>query len=213
VTCAIALLLERDPTLSQLEIRALLQSGARRLEGVTFAEEQVGAGALDLEGILLAQLAGDAPSDRVPSERTFIALSSSYARPDGSLPVEGLLELRDAEGNVVDGFDPSRLGLKHEPAELTEPLRRIAPGLFSFALVAPAGTGGSEIELELLFDGAPVVSRRIPVAVDRHVAEQGLAARGGCAFARSHGGTSGGFLALLVVGALRSARSRYRRTR
>jgi hypothetical protein len=213
VSGAIALLLERDPTLNQLEIRALLQSGARRLEGVTFAEEQVGAGALDLEGILLAQLAGDAPSDRVPSERTFIALSSSYARPDGSFPVEGLLELRDAEDDVVDGFEPSRLGLKHEPAELAEPLRRIAPGLYSFALAAPEGTGGSEIELAVLFDGAVVASRRIPIAVDRHVAAEGLAARGGCSFARPQGGVSGVLLALLVAGALRGARSRYRRTR
>jgi subtilisin family serine protease len=213
VAGAIALLLERDPTLDQHEIRALLQSGARRLEGVTFAEEQVGAGALDLEGILLAQLSGETPSERVPSDRSFIAVSSSYARPDGSFPIEGLVELRDEEGGVVDGFDPSRLRLRCQPAELVGPLRRIAPGLYSFTLVAPSGTGGDEIALEVLFDDAVVVSRRIPIAVDRHVAADGLAARGGCAFAPAHGGASGAFLGLLLAAALRRMRSSYKRTR
>jgi MYXO-CTERM domain-containing protein len=211
VSGAVALLLERDPTLNQLEIRALLQSGVRRLEGVTFAEEQVGAGALDLEGILLAQLAGENPSDRVPSDRSYVALSSSYARPDGSTPIQGLAELRDADGAVVDGFEPSRLRLKHAPAELEAALRRVAPGLYSFALVAPAGSGGDEIELELLYDDAVIVSRRVPIAVDRHVATEGLAARGGCAVTPARGKAGGALLGLLLATALR--RRRYRRTR
>jgi subtilisin family serine protease len=213
VSGAIALLLERDPTLDQLEIRALLQSGVRRLDGITFAEEQVGAGALDLEGILLAQIAGENPSDRVPSGRSYISLSSSYARPDGSTQVQGLAELRDVDGAVVDGFEPSRLGLRHAPAELDSPLRRIAPGLYSFALIAPAGSGGADIELELLYDDAVIVSRRVPIAVDRHVATEGLAARGGCAFARVSGGASAALLGLLFALALGRARLRYRRTK
>lgn len=212
VAGAIALLLERDPTLHQHAIRALLQAGARRLEGVTFAEEQEGAGALDLEGILLAQLAGDMPSERVPGAPTHLALSSSYASPDGRFPLRGLVELRDENGAVVDGFDPSRLALVHEPAELIEPLQRVAPGLYSFALVAPPGTGGGEIALELYFDEVRVAARRVPIAVDRHVASSGLAARGGCGVARRSDTTSGALFALCLALA---ARRRYgsKRTR
>ncbi|HEY3493030.1 MAG TPA: S8 family serine peptidase, partial [Polyangiaceae bacterium] len=52
VTGAIALLFGRDPELDQLELRSLLQAGARPLEGAVFDEQQVGAGGLDLERTL-----------------------------------------------------------------------------------------------------------------------------------------------------------------
>ena len=114
---------------------------------------------------------------------------------------------------MVDGFEPARLRLGLAPAELAQPLQRIAPGLHSFALVAPPGSGGTDVELEVLFDGAVIVSKRLSIAVDRHVATDGVAARGGCTFARGSVGAGSAWLAaLLAIGALR-AQKRYRRTR
>jgi subtilisin family serine protease len=52
VAGAIALLLERDPTLDQPELRTLLQAGSRRPSGVVLVEQQVGPGSLDLIGSL-----------------------------------------------------------------------------------------------------------------------------------------------------------------
>ncbi|RYE90063.1 MAG: serine protease, partial [Myxococcales bacterium] len=52
VTGAVALLLEQKPTLTQPEIVALLQAGARRFEGLVPVESQGGPGALDVDASL-----------------------------------------------------------------------------------------------------------------------------------------------------------------
>ena len=105
VAGAIALLFERDPTLTSDAVRALLQAGARPLQGIVFDERQIGPGALDLEGALRVATAGDSPALRVPGAQSWLALSESYAHPDPSWPFIGYVELRDDDGNIADGFD------------------------------------------------------------------------------------------------------------
>jgi len=185
VSGAIALLFERDPTLTQDGARALIQAGARPLQGVVLDERQVGPGALDLQGALSAATAGDSPALRVPGAKSWLVLSQSYAHPDPTWPVTGYVELRDDAGDLADGFDPSRLQLSAEPAVIIEPLTRVAAGLERFALAAPAGSGGRTLDIRISFDGQPFLARSLPIGVDRWVAEGGVSARGGCAFTGS----------------------------
>ncbi len=207
VTGAIALLFERDPTLHQAEVKALLQAGARRLAG-SGVPEQLGAGALDLDGTLQALDEGDL--ERTPGSGTELIVSESYAHPDPTWPLSGLLELRDDAGDIVDGFDASRLVLAAEGASTLEPLTRLAPGLWRFAVVAPRGSGGRTLALAVTFDGRVVAAKALPIAVDRADAASLPSARGGCALVPTRNGApKGAWLAAVVaLGVVRRRRSR-----
>jgi subtilisin family serine protease len=201
VSGAIALLFERDPTLTQDAVRALLQAGARPLQGIVLDERQIGPGALDLEGALNVATAGNSPALRIPGGQSWLALSESYAHPDPGWPFVGYVELRDDDGNVADGFDQNRLGLSADPATLSEGLTRVAPGFYRFTLTAPAGSGGELLRLLVSFDGQPIAQRDVPIAVDRWVADDGVSARGGCAVGGSRGARAsvGASLVALVL--------------
>jgi subtilase family protein len=204
VSGAIALLFERDPTLTQDSVRALLQAGARPLQGLVLDERQIGPGALDLQGALSVATAGDSPALRVPGAQSWLALSESYAHPDPAWPFVGYVELRDNDGNIADGFAETRLSLVADPATVSEGLTRVAPGFYRFTLSAPAGSGGKTLQLKVSFDDQPLIVRDVPIAVDHWVADDGVSARGGCAL--SHGRDTGAaswattcVLGLLVV--------------
>lgn len=209
VAGAAALLLERDPTLTQDELRALLQAGARPLEGVVLEAQQAGPGALDLLGALAVQSAVDTPIERDPGSASWLSLSASYAHPDRSWPLTGLVTLRDDAGLVADGFDPQRLALHASPAVILEPLTRLAPGSWRFQVAGLEGTGGETMTLEILFDGKTLLEQRVPIGVDRWAAENRASARGGCTTVASASRSpleSSGVLALLALCALRARR-------
>ncbi len=211
VAGAIALLFQRDPTLTQDAARAILQAGARTLQGIVLDPQQIGPGALDLEGALSVATAGESPALRVPSRQSWLTVSESYAHPDPTWPVTGYLDVRDDEGAIADGFDASRLRLRVTPAEIREPLTRIASGFYRFAAAAPSGTGGQTLHIEVSFDDRVIAEHDLPIAVDRWVADNGVSVRGGCALSaprRSAGRTSAALfatlsLALLIAGRLR----------
>jgi subtilisin family serine protease len=186
VSGALALWLAQDPTLTQDSLLTWLQAGARRLGGAVPLATQVGAGELDLEGMLDAKRAETNTSVREPAKRaSWLVLSSSIAHPDPSWVIEGELELRDQGGRLADGFARSRLALETDPASVVEPLTRVAPGLWRFSVAAPAGTGGGSLTLRVSYAGALLAERTLPIAVDPWVAADGVAARGGCALAPS----------------------------
>lgn len=186
VTGAVALLFERDPTLTQDAVRTLLQAGARSLDGTVILEQQVGPGELDLMGTLAAL--GQAPLSATPSaNESWIALAESYAHPDPEWPLEAVVELRAEDETLADAFDPRRLRLEVDGGSPKQALTRVAPGLWRFSAVAPPGSGGGSMEMRLLFDDEVLLYRSVPIAVDRSVADGGVAARGGCGMA---GGSS-----------------------
>jgi uncharacterized protein (TIGR03382 family) len=212
VAGAIALLFERDPTLDQTEVRALLQAGARRLRGVVLDPAQLGAGALDLDRTLQALTEGVV--ERTPGRGSELVLSESYAHPDPTWPLGGLLELRDDAGDIVDGFDPGRLSLALAGVSVTEPLTRLAPGLWRFSVVAPEGSGGRTLSVAVLFDGRKVTGRSLPIAVDRALANGMASARGGCSLAREAGDLdSAAALPFALLGVLVTLRRRRERGR
>ncbi len=210
VSGAAALLLSRDPTLTQPEVLALLQTSARRPRGEVLVEQQVGAGALDVAAALSVQdlgldptAANDAENAEPSSRQSWLVLANDYAHPDPDWHLSGVVQLRTAAGDVAYGFEPERLRLQVQPGEVASPLSRIGPGLWSFAVAAPAGSGGGRLQLRVVFDGRTLVTRVVPVAVDRGVVERGVSARGGCAIA--NGSTRpdlrpfAGWLLLLLV--------------
>jgi subtilisin family serine protease len=183
VSGAVALLLEQRPELTQPQIRTLLQAGARQPTGTILAEQQLGPGMLDLRGTLAALQAEDSPIERTPADQSRIVLAASFIRPDPKLPLNGLLQLRDSSDNVADVSDPRRLGLEVSGGSLSMAPTRLGPGLFSFQVAAPEGSGGGKLGIRLMFDGAPLASRSVPIGVDRWLAEGDPLARGGCSVA------------------------------
>lgn len=206
VAGAIALLLERRPELTQGQLRALLQAGARQPSGNILAEQQVGPGALDLQGTLAALIAEDSPIDRAPSRASRIVLAASFAHPDKAQPLQGLLELRDPQDQIADGFDERRLKLEVRGGELSKAPTRLAPGLYGFEVTAPEHSGGERMNLRLSFDGELLAAREVPIGTDRWLAEGSPIPRGGCQLGpRAVGiGWVAGLLALLAAWRRRS---------
>jgi MYXO-CTERM domain-containing protein len=204
VAGAIALLFQRDPTLTQDGVRAILQAGARPLEGTIIDPRQIGPGALDLEGALAVASAGESPALRVPTARSWLTLTASSAHPDPTWPVSGYLDLRDDAGNLADGFDPTRLQLTARPATVREPLTRVAPGFFRFAVTAPSDTGGQTMQLAVRFDDQLIASAVLPIV---RLPDEAASPSGGCGV----GGTSTNSGAALAAGALLAFASLRRR--
>lgn len=217
VSGAVALLLQRDPTLTQDKIVSLLQSGAHRLRGAAPYDDQASPGELDVVGALytLDQVRANGAALPDPS-RSWITLSSSYAAADGSRPVTAILELRADENTTLrpDMFDTSRLraDVRLDGEPLAAPtIQRRGPGVYAYTVTVPAGRGGSVLSLGATFDGGQIVTAKtIPVAADPWMARYPVRAIGGCAIAGAgRAGMAGLGLGTLV--ALAFARRRLRR--
>ncbi len=186
VTGAIALLFARDATLTQPEVLALLQAGARYPDGEVPYAYQLGPGALDVEGARLAYEAIGRPIDRAPdATASWVTMSAPYARPDPSQPVWGWAELRVGDGTIADGFDASRLTLDVQGAAVAKALTRMAPGLWQFGVAAPDGSGGGTVRVSVQYDGVTLgTAQALPIGPDAFIAMEGMTARGGaCAMA------------------------------
>ncbi|MEI9941493.1 MAG: S8 family serine peptidase [Pseudomonadota bacterium] len=210
VSGAIALLFQLDPTLTQDAARAILQAGARPLQGIVIDPRQIGPGALDLEGALRVASAGESPALRIPGEHSWLTLSGSFAHPDPNWALTGYVDLRDDADEIADGFDPQRLQLQAKPALIHEGLTRVAPGFYRFALSAPDNSGGEELHIAVSFDQRVIASKDLRIAVDPWVASDGVSARGGCSVGPSTG-TGTGWVGLIAV--LTCVRSRRCKTR
>jgi subtilisin family serine protease len=206
VTGAVALLFERDPTLTQPAARALLQAGARRISGVAVDARQVGAGALDLERTLEALDEGAV--ERLPGAATTLVVSSSYVHPDPTWPLEALLELRDDADHIADGFDSRRLSFDLTGGTFLERPLRIAPGLWRFTVTAPAESGGTTLTLGARFDGRLLAHQTLPIAVDHALSTTVPSARGGCVLAPARTASSFPFAPLLLAAAFLHRRRR-----
>jgi hypothetical protein len=138
-----------------------------------------------------------------------MTLSTPLLRPDPDWRVDGLLTLRDAEGQPADDFDSSRLALDVSGARLSASLAREQAGLYSFQLSGLPGTGQGTARVTLRFDGEVLLDRELPVAVDHAVVAEGVRARGGCSIVGvSDCGGSAAWLALVACWAQRRIRRR-----
>ncbi len=190
VAGAVALLLERDPSLHQEQILRLVQQGARRPKGDVPFDYQIGAGALDIVGMMAAYDALQTPVDHaVDATASWVSLSSSYMRPDPTWPLTGTIELRTSSDTLADLDDAGRLQLTVAgPATIQQPPTRVAAGLYSFELRADANSGLRDVTVDVKFDGKalgiPLTRlsghRVLPIATDRWSAHGVLSTTGGC---------------------------------
>ncbi len=203
VAGVIALLFQQDPTLTEDELRALLQTGAHRFRGPAPFYDQAGVGELDGLGALDALDEMHDPALALPSpDASWLTLSADYATADGSTPLTAILELRSAEGKRAALFDISRLqpiatvlGRPVVPAPVMT--RGVAPGLFTFRVTLPPGLGGKALTLGASFDGQNVVQPvTIPIATDAWSANYTPSAKGACSAA---GGGPGDLLLPLAA--------------
>lgn len=194
VSGAVALLLERDPTLTQDKILALLQAGAHRFRTPVRFSDQSGPGELDVEGSLAALLEMQNPSLYLPSTKeSWVATSADSIAADGSVPLTAIYELRTEDGaHRADGFDRPRFvpyaTMAGEILPTKEPVRR-GPGVWVMEIPIPAGRGGDRITVGARFDGADVVAPRVVrIATDAWSAKYASRVKGGCQMGVHHGG-------------------------
>jgi MYXO-CTERM domain-containing protein len=190
VTGAVALLLQRDPTLTQARVVEILQAGARYPSHPDIQYEyQLGPGELDLPGAVAAMAAepeSGAPPDPALSWYT---LSSGYARPDPSWPVWGTLELRRSDGSLAAGLDATKLAVQVRNGRVhTQPVK-VRHGLWRFAVAGEVGTTGERLELGVSYAGVPIsVEKSLPIGADVWGATRDFDAIGGTCACRAAGG-------------------------
>lgn len=187
VAGVVALLMQKDPTLTQDKVSALLQAGAHRFRGPSPYEDQNGPGEVDAVGSLDALERSKDPRAFLPdASKSWIALSSDYVPADGSRDVTVLIELRTAEGDDrADLFDVQRLQGEVRIDGIARPVSAVtrkAPGLYTYTFrLSEDGLGMRTAVFGATFDGKPIVGyRAVPVATDAWNAHYPSHLAGGC---------------------------------
>lgn len=174
VAGVVALLLQRDPTLTQDKVVALLQGGAHRFRGSAPYGDQSSPGEVDAVGALDALDLMQDPKLQLPSAgHSWLVTSSDWVAADGSTPLTAIVELRTEDGaHRADFFDASRLAatvtIDGEPVTPPPTLTRRGPGVWFYSWTPPRGRGGGFATFGATFDGAPITApRTLPIATDR----------------------------------------------
>jgi subtilisin family serine protease len=196
---AAALLFQRDPTLTQDEVVALLQAGAHPFRtGTPRFEDQGGPGELDVQGSLDALDQMRDPKLVLPSAAaSWITLSADELTADGSTPLTAIVELRTAGGtHRADLFSASRLApvVKLDGSMLSQlpVMQRRAPGVWLFTVTPPAGLGGHTLTLGATFDGEPIVTpKSVAIATDVWTANYPSSVSGSCSVSSRRAGGDG----------------------
>lgn len=179
VTGAVALLLQRDPTLDMKEVRNLLRAGARRPLDEGFPSGWYGAGSLDVVGTLLAldrKVQGE--EIRPSKDNTRLSIASTFLYPDPKLSVRALLLLRDKDDRAAGGIAENELAFTVDRG--TVRVIDVAPGVIELELSAPSGSGGLRQSLSVMYRGEELVRRTLPIGVDPTTAVFGFDLAGGC---------------------------------
>jgi subtilisin family serine protease len=207
-TGAAALLFQRDPTLTQEDVRALIMTGARPLTGNSKSNQNVqGIGILDVASSLAAYERREKPPRATSLQ---MRLGDDWLAADGKLPLWAVATARDEQGKPADV--EGGLSLETGNANVYQALEHPAVGLYRFAVVASAGQGQSEATLRL--KGQLSIEEKVPIGADRWDALGGIHTGGGgcaCTTAGSRRSSDAPFYALFVaLTFLRRSRSRSR---
>ncbi|MFO0552853.1 MAG: S8 family serine peptidase [Polyangiaceae bacterium] len=211
VTGAAALMLARDPTLTQARLTEILQASARNLDAPVLHTAMIGAGALDVRhalDVLETETTSNQPPDLAES---YWYLSSDHARPEAAWHVHGIVQLRRADGEIASGLDGSLLTIEVENGALVEGPTKALHGTFDFAVAAREGTGQTSMTVRVLYDGAPIGEPvTLPIGMDVFAPNEEPSARGGldCAAAPGAPRDRAVFFGLVALSALALARTR-----
>jgi hypothetical protein len=173
------LLLQQDPRLTQNDIKIRLQAGAHRVRGEARFYDQSSVGELDVAGALRVHNTLLSPKDANPNlvpafADSWLAASSDYVPFDGAQPITLFAQLRAREPNqtvVASAIESQDLTAEARIEGIAggsvSQIQKVAPGLYSFRYVAPAGAGGKRVSIALRSAGglmtAPI---ELPIAGD-----------------------------------------------
>jgi hypothetical protein len=213
VAGTIAILLQRDPTLTQGDILAALQGGAHPLRGPSAYQDQGSVGEVDVLGAVTAADRLRNPVVALPvAAQSWVSLGADVYLADGSTPMQAIFELRAASSGTgaappADGFADGRLvatllvdGLPYTGGIAS--FARRGPGLWLATVQLPGGLGGNNLTVGATFDGSPIVTAKsIPIATDAWNADYPPSIGGGCV-AGGREGTAWGAGGALLMGAM-----------
>jgi hypothetical protein len=189
---AIAILFQRDRTLTQPDVLAALQGGAHPLRAPSMYEDQGSVGEVDVVGAVAAADRLRTPVTALPvASQSWLTLGGDVYDADGSTPMQAIFELRAASTGPgvappADGFDDGRFvatvlvdGLPYDGGIAS--LVRRGPGVWVATIQLAGGLGGNNLTVGGTFDGAAVVaSKSIPIATDTWNADYPPSIGGGC---------------------------------
>ena len=213
VAGAMALLLQRDPNLTQSSLTEILQASARYPTGTVPFESAVGAGSLSLEHALDV-MPVESQTTAVPDgSKSWWLLGDETARPDPTFPVWATLELRLADGSIVSGLDEKKISVLVDGGRVVSGATRVRHGLFRFAVAGEAGSGGTTMRIEVLYDGVPIgTAKELPIGADPWIDSSAPTVEGGCTIGDAGSERAPGYAGLAAVGVLAFVR-RARRNR
>jgi MYXO-CTERM domain-containing protein len=224
VAGAVALLLEREPTLTQTQIMAMLRAGASRqaVSRTTASWEKElppAPGGLHIQRS--AKLLADqqlSSSKKVDAEASWLSFADVYVAPGATL--EGTFRARSKDDDPVH-LAEGALTLNVTNGKVTNGPSQVAPGLFRFVVRSNADVAvASEdsLRVQVKIDGETLLRGEVPIAGDlgdvrgiSRTSPKSLPRNSSCAvgghtpFLPSHWGWSAG---LLGLGWLRRRRQR-----
>ncbi|MFO0590314.1 MAG: S8 family serine peptidase [Polyangiaceae bacterium] len=213
VAGAVALLYQANPKLTQARVTEILQAGARYPKGDVKNERQLGVGELDMLGALRAL--GDEEADFANPDpaKSWYVLSSAYARPDSTWPVEGTIELRRSDGEVAHALSGNLISLDVTNGVVLQQPTKIRHGLYRFKVAGLAGHGGESMTVNVAYDGKSLGARELPIESDIWRSTVAADAVGGCAIPRENkpGSSAAWSLSALALLAGLTLRKRSRR--
>ncbi len=180
VTGAVALLMQRDPTLTMEKAKHFLMAGAQAVPA-SGIPSLVGTGGLDIRGALHAQeldleeRKGSSSDADVRTSR--VVWADDFLYPGTGPGLEGFLLTRDGEDRPLD-IDPDEISLSLLGPARAEAVR-VAPGLTKLLVIAQEESLSREVTVRVSLGGQLVSSDTFVVERDPTLAKHGYEVMGG----------------------------------
>jgi subtilisin family serine protease len=212
-----ALLFERNPALTQFELRSLLRGGAHAVRGEAPFFDQSSVGEVDVRGSLNLQALAEGSgisANAANYTHSWLSASLDFVPSDGSLPVYIYAQLRNTlagSGELLPVI-ASDVRLEADVAGVRTVLPAAtaeAPGLYSFRYTAPSASGGKKVTFRAILRGELVAEPiTLPIESDPWTAGYRTFASGGCNAIPTSAPSASAWsaLAIIAVGAMRRTR-------
>jgi subtilisin family serine protease len=177
VAGTVALMMQRDPTLTMTEAKHYLMAGTRALE--TESEgSMTGTGELDVVGTLLAQETALTQSEEAAEpSRCRVVWANDFVYPGTGPALSGYLVTRNRAGEPVKTEDADLSFRVEGPGRVTH--ERVSPGLVALRVTADDGTASGELTIESRVNGETVARDTFVIERDPSLAKYGYELTGG----------------------------------
>ncbi len=179
VAGAVALLMQRDNSLTMEQAKRYLMAGAHGLRQRT-TPSLVGTGELDVVGALVAQerhLSEEPIPMRPDASRSRVVWADDFLYPGTGPALEGYLLVRDADGQPLGVSDSDVDVTATGPARVT--FERLGPGLVRLVLDGDEDGTSESATIRVALDGQVVAEDTFVIERDPILAEHGYEISGG----------------------------------